>query len=73
MRHIGNLLMRLGATVGFVFTILAFASINGSVVRWLVVGVLIKLGLVASLGLMASGAALVRIVNRRAQRLASPK
>ena len=60
--------MALGATVGagVGVAMLTHAGIAG--VPWLVNVALAKLGLVASGGLMAGGAATVRLANRREQK-----
>jgi hypothetical protein len=68
MKRLGQALMALGATVGagVGVAMLTHAGIAG--VPWLVNVALAKLGLVASGGLMAGGAATVRLANRREQK-----
>lgn len=65
-------MMALGATVGagVGVAMLTHAGIVG--VPWLVNVALAKLGLVASGGLMAGGAATVRLANRREQKTLPP-
>lgn len=65
MKRLGQLLTGLGATVGVLVAIamLAHFGVNGA--PWLVNVAMAKLGVIASLGLMAGGATSVRIANRR--------
>lgn len=67
MKRIGQALMMLGAGVGGVVAV-AMAGHFGLVgAPWIVNIALAKLGIVAAGGLMAVGAATVRIANRREQ------
>jgi hypothetical protein len=68
MRRFGQLLMVLGAGVGlFVALAIAFhLRVNGA--SWLVTVGLSKLGLIASCGIMAAGAGVVRLANRQVDR-----
>lgn len=66
MKTIGKLLMVLGAGVGLAVAIAMVAHL-GLAGPWLVNVALAKLGVVASLGLMAGGAAAVRIGKRQEQ------
>ena len=65
MKRFGRFLMGLGAAVGVAVAVamLAHLGVNGA--PWLVNVALAKLGLVAAGGLMAGGAASVRIAKRR--------
>ena len=68
MRRIGQLIMLLGSGIG-VFVALAIAvhlRVDGA--PWLVNVGLAKLGLIASCGIMASGAGVVRLANRHDER-----
>jgi hypothetical protein len=67
MKRLGQWLMGLGAAVGVAVAIAIFAHVGLAGVPWLVNVALAKLGVVASLGLMAGGATSVRIANRREQ------
>jgi hypothetical protein len=59
--------MGLGAAVGVAVALAMFARLGVNGAPWLVNVALAKLGLVASGGLMAGGAASMRIANRRHQ------
>jgi hypothetical protein len=73
MRRFGKLVMALGAGVGALVALAIGAHLGATNVPWLVNVALAKLGLVASVALMAGGAASIRIANRREQRrLTSP-
>lgn len=73
VKTIGTLLMLLGAAVGLAVAFAMFAHL-GAAGPWLVNVALAKLGVVASLGLMAGGGAALRIANRQKQRtLPAPK
>jgi hypothetical protein len=67
MKALGRFLMALGATVGVAVTLAIFWLVGVAGAPWLVTVAFAKLGLVASLGLMAGGAASVRIARRREQ------
>lgn len=68
MRRVGRQLMALGALVG-ALDVCAIAMHLGLVgVPWLVNVALLKLGFIAAGGLMAAGAATVRVGRRREQR-----
>lgn len=71
MKRFGQFLMGLGAAVGVAVAVamLAHLGVNGA--SWLVDVALAKLGLVAAGGLMAGGAATVRIAKRRDPRISS--
>lgn len=59
--------MLLGAAVGLAVAIAMFAHL-GAAGPWIVNVALAKLGIVASLGLMAGGAGALRIANRQERR-----
>ena len=65
MRRFGQLLMGLGAVVGAMDALAILAHLGLAGAPWLVNVALAKLGVVASLGLMAGGAVSVRIASRR--------
>ena len=65
MRRFGQWLMGLGAAVGVAVASAILAHVGLAGAPWLVNVALAKLGVVASFGLMAGGAASVRIANRR--------
>lgn len=65
MKSFGKLLMGLGAAVGAAVGIALIAHLGIAGAPWLVNVALAKLGLVASGGLMAGGAATVRLAVRR--------
>jgi len=67
MKRFGQFLMGLGAVVGVAVGVamLAHLGVNGG--PWLVNVAMAKLGLIAAGGLMAGGAASVRIAKRREQ------
>ena len=65
MRRFGQSLMVLGAAVGVMVGLAMLAHIGIAGAPWLVNVSLAKLGLVASGGLMAGGAATVRLAHRR--------
>ena len=65
--------MLLGAGVGTLTALAIGAHYGLANVPWLVNVALAKLGLVASVGLMAGGAASIRIANRREHRLLTPR
>jgi hypothetical protein len=72
MRRLGQLLMALGAALGFLVGIAIVAHIGAPNASWLVNVALAKLSLVAAGGLMTAGAVVVRIDNRhRARELQS--
>jgi hypothetical protein len=68
MKAFGNFLLVAGAVVGAAVALAMFAHFGLLGVPWLVNVALAKLGLVASLGLMAGGAVSVRLANRHEQR-----
>jgi hypothetical protein len=72
MRRFGHFLMGLGASVGVAVALAIFAHFGIVGVPWLVNVALAKLGLLASLGLMAGGAVSVRLANRRDQQRLPP-
>ena len=72
MRRFGQFLMGLGAAVGVAVALAMFAHLGIVGVPWLVNVALAKLGLVASLGLMAGGAVSVRLANRHDQQRLPP-
>jgi hypothetical protein len=65
MKGFGKLLMGLGAAVGAAIAIALIAHLGIAGAPWLVNVALAKLGLMASGGLMAGGAATVRLAVRR--------
>ena len=65
--------MGLGAAIGVVVGLAILAHFGLAGAPWLVNVALAKLGVVASLGLMAGGAAGVRIANRRERALANQR
>ncbi|HEY6828287.1 MAG TPA: hypothetical protein VI259_15615 [Gemmatimonadaceae bacterium] len=67
MRRFGQLLMGLGAAVGVMDALAMLAHLGLAGAPWLVNVALAKLGIAASLGLMAGGAVSVRIASRREQ------
>jgi hypothetical protein len=67
MKRLGQWLMRLGAAIGLAVAVAIFAHLGLVGVPWLVNVALAKLGLLASLGLMAGGAVSVRLANRHEQ------
>ena len=69
MRRFGQVLMAVGAGVGALVALAIAAHIGFANVPWLVNVALAKLGVVASIALMAGGATSIRIANRRDQRL----
>ena len=68
MKRFGHALMALGATVGAGVGVAMLAHVGIVGAPWLVNVALAKLGLVAAGGLMAGGAATVRLANRREQK-----
>ena len=72
MRRFGQFLMGLGAAVGVAVALAMFAHFGIVGVPWLVNVALAKLGLVASLGLIAGGAVSVRLANRHDQQRLPP-
>lgn len=65
MKGVGRFLMGLGAAVGAAVAIALLAHVGVAGAPWLINVALAKLGLVASGGLMAGGAASVRLANKR--------
>ena len=65
MKRLGQLLMGLGAAVGVLVAIAMLAHVGVTGAPWLVNVALAKLGVVASLGMIAGGATSTRIANRR--------
>ena len=68
MRRFGRFLMALGAGVGALTALAIGAHLGLADVPWLVNVALAKLGLVASIAMMAGGAASIRIAKRREHR-----
>lgn len=69
MRGIGRLLMALGVVVGTVVGVAWMAGVVLPGLPWIVAVGLAKLTLIAAVGLIGAGATLVRIENRRQQRM----
>lgn len=69
MRRFGRFLMTLGVGVGALTAVAIGLHLGLAGVPWLVNVALAKLGLVASLSMIAGGAAGVRLANRREERL----
>jgi hypothetical protein len=67
MRRLGKALMGVGAGVGTIVGVAALAHTGLAGVPWVVNVALAKLGLVASGGLMAGGAMILRLSRRRDQ------
>jgi len=65
MKRLGQAFMLLGAGVGAVIALAIAAHYGLAGAPWIVNVALAKLGIVASGGLIAAGAATVRIANRR--------
>jgi hypothetical protein len=65
MRRFGHLLMGLGAFVGVVVALAAAGQLSVVGIPWLAKVAIVKLAIVAAITLLASGAFLVRRVNRR--------
>jgi len=65
MKRVGTMLIGLGAAVGAGVALAILTHLGLAGVPWIVNVALAKLGLVASGGLMAGGAASLRLANRR--------
>jgi hypothetical protein len=68
MRHVGDLLMRLGAALGAAVGLGTLFGIGLHGLSWLVMVGLVKLTLAGALGLIAGGAVLRRLALRAEQR-----
>jgi len=73
MRRFGQILMGLGAMVGGVVAIAILGHFGLAGFPWLVNVALAKLGIVGSLGLMAGGAATIRLAGRRKRTRTLPR
>ncbi len=71
MRRVGQILMGIGVSVGVVTGIAMLGHLGVAGAPWLVNVALAKLGLAASLGLMAGGAGAIRVGKIREQRALS--
>ena len=65
MRRLGQLLALLGLGLGGALCAGLYLPVHLAGLRWLIAVGLVKLGFASSLGLMAGGAVLQRIANRR--------
>ena len=72
MRKLGNMLMLGGAAVGVGVGAAMLGGVHVVAHPWLVTVGLVKLTLIASGGLMATGAVCVRLANRAEQRQLLP-
>jgi hypothetical protein len=68
MRRFGQMLIALGGLVGVGVAAAIAGHLGFAGAPWLVNVALAKLGLIASGGLMAGGAAGIRLANRQSQR-----
>jgi hypothetical protein len=73
MRKLGSALMIGGAAIGFGVGATMLAGVHLIALPWLVTVGLVKLTLIASGGLMATGAVCVRLANRNEQRQQLPR
>jgi hypothetical protein len=69
MKKLGSLLMLLGALIGVGASVWIAVGLDVAALPWLISVGLVKLAIASSLGVMGVGALLMRIANRRDERL----